>query len=129
MAKNVSTKDRIMANHGMDLTTLMNEAHNCAVAHGWWEDDNDNDAEKIALMHSELSEALEDLRSGHPPEEVRYDVDGKPGKPGGVPIELADVIIRIFDYCGRNGIDIEAAVVEKMNYNQSRPYKHGGKIF
>lgn len=49
------------------------------------------------------------------------------GKPEGIPIELADVIIRILDYCGYAGIDIEAAIRQKHEYNKSRPYRHGGK--
>ena len=52
---------------------------------------------------------------------------GSGGKPEGIPIELADVIIRILDYCGYAGIDIEAAIRQKHEYNKSRPYRHGGK--
>lgn len=44
-----------------------------------------------------------------------------------VPIELADAIIRILDYCGYAGIDIDAAVERKHEYNKTRPYRHGGK--
>jgi hypothetical protein len=32
------------------------------------------------------------------------------------------------DYCGKQGIDIEAIIKEKHEYNKSRPYKHGGKV-
>ena len=51
--------------------------------------------------------------------------DGK--KPEGIPIELADVLIRVFDFCGKHGIDLEAAVLEKMAFNRTRPVRHGGK--
>lgn len=51
----------------------------------------------------------------------------KRGKPEGIPIELADAIIRILDYCGYAGIDIDAAISQKHEYNKSRPYRHGGK--
>jgi NTP pyrophosphatase (non-canonical NTP hydrolase) len=40
---------------------------------------------------------------------------------------LADACIRIFDTCGYLGIDIEAAILAKMERNKQRPYKHGGK--
>lgn len=85
--------------------------------------------ELIALAHSELSEALEEVRDGHGLNEVYYKID-KNGlnKPEGVPVELADVIIRIFDMCGLWGIDIEKVVREKMDYNKTRPYQHGGRI-
>lgn len=46
----------------------------------------------------------------------------------GIPYELADTIIRIFDICGHYEIDIEKAIQEKMAYNKERAYKHGGKI-
>lgn len=39
----------------------------------------------------------------------------------------ADVIIRVLDYCGYAGIDIDAAISQKHEYNKSRPYRHGGK--
>ena len=46
------------------------------------------------------------------------------GKPCGIPSELADVVIRIFDFCGGMNIDLEKIILEKMAYNETRPYKH-----
>jgi len=110
------------------MNKLVKEAHENAVAHGWWEEDR-SFGEVIALMHSELSEALEEYRAGRGFTEIYYTTD-KQGqqKPEGIPIELADEVIRIFDACGRYGIDLNEAVSIKMEYNKSRPYKHGDKV-
>ncbi len=80
-------------------------------------------AEDIALMHSELSEALEDIRAGKPLNLLEYEGDKR--KPIGVPSELADVVIRVMHFCGKHGINLGKAIIEKMAYNESRPYKHG----
>ena len=99
------------------------EVHKNAVEHGWWEGER-TFPEIVALIHSEVSEALEEYRNGRLPTEVYA---GNNGKPEGIPIELADVIIRVLDYCGYAGIDIDAAISQKHEYNRTRPYRHGGK--
>ena len=101
---------------------LVYEAHNNSVKHGWWDGDNRNIPEKIALIHSEASEALEDYRNG----DMRLEVDQN-GKPVGFPSELADIVIRVADLCGYLEIDLEEAIKMKHQYNLSRPYRHGGK--
>lgn len=132
--------------------------HQTAVEHGWWEpqvvclDESHNEVmaprtfgELIALVHSEASEALEEFRAGHSPDETYFPDAGAHGpvpsspklaevwagsygwKPEGVPSELADIIIRVLDMCGYYGIDIEAAMLVKARYNETRPYRHGEK--
>lgn len=104
------------------LNELRDEAHSIACSKGFADA---NVPERIALMHSELSEALEDHRKGKAPwDEWKEDS----GKPCGVPSEIADVIIRALDFCGAFRIDIERVVEEKMAYNRTRPHKHGGKV-
>lgn len=88
------------------------------------------------LIHSELSEALEEVRAGKPGlyfKEVNgftvTDATERRGeKPEGVAVELADAVIRIADLCGHLGIDLEAAIDLKMAYNETRPFKHGKRF-
>ena len=90
------------------------ESHKLAKEKGWWDVER-NDAELIALMHSELSEALEAMRNHGKKEEIAE--------------ELADCCIRIFDFCGARGIDLQKAIAKKINKNRLRPYRHGNKKF
>ena len=188
----------------MNLATLQKEAHAIAKDHGWWDEER-SFGDLIALVHSELSEALEWYRTwggvrlgSNPPESMTNDL----GQPIGVASELADVVIRVADMaewygvvlseirvinwempqwvrsfgdwitalhssvhmimfvasaelyndpsahipCGRDwgtelrdtigrvylmaahyGIDLDAAIEAKMEYNRTREYRHGGK--
>lgn len=107
----------------MDLQSLTKECHYVAKEKGWW-DEPRTFGDVIALCHSELSEALESFRESGDPRAVSYP---KGEKPEGVPIELADLIIRVLDYCGKENIDIAHAIYLKMEYNFTRPHRHGGK--
>lgn len=112
----------------MDLNKLAEEIHYTAVDRGWWIVTLGTPrtfAEQVANYHAEISEAWEEYRDGRAMTEIRI---GENGKPEGIPIELADTIIRILDTCGAYTIDIDAAVRMKMRYNEGRPYRHGGKI-
>jgi hypothetical protein len=177
----------------MQIDELIKEAHQTAVEHGWWEPEKPLD-EVLALIHSELSEALEEYRKSHGYNKIYYS-DGYSetstvpvvgcNKPEGIPVELADACIRIYDYigcagagksfygfilsgdssgsfprfitschlyisyafletdkaiewllglerfirdyCCSNEIDLEIAIKIKMDYNKTRPYRHGGK--
>lgn len=81
---------------------------------------------RLMLMVSEIAEAMEELRSGRRADEIYF---GKDGKPEGVPIELADVVIRIGDFAQEHGFDLQEAVQMKMAFNCTRPKMHGGKKF
>ena len=98
------------------LVSLQSEIYETAKKKGWW-DTPRSFAECIALVHSELSEALEAVRTGDEKDEhcPRF---------GNAEVELADAIIRILDLAARGGMDVPRAMLAKMKYNETREYRH-----
>ena len=105
----------------VDLSKFIEEVHNNAVDKGF-HDEYHSHGDYISLMHSELSESLEEFRKRN--SMIYYD----DGKPEGVAVELADCVLRIFDWAGMMGVDLEKVLIEKHAYNKTRSYKHGGKL-
>lgn len=81
-----------------------------------------SDERMILLMHSELSEAVEAIRAGNPPDDDIPEFSGYEA-------ELADCIIRIMDTAVARNLRVGEAVIAKIAFNRTRPYKHGGKKF
>lgn len=100
---------------------IQKNTHEMVKSKGFWEEKR-NDGELIALMHSELSEALEALRHGNPKDDKICEFNG-------VEAELADVVIRIMDYAEARKFKVVEAIIAKNEMNKNRPFKHGGKLF
>ena len=110
----------------MTIESLIQESHQTAKSKGWWDDPDRDVGELLALIHSEVSEALEVYRVKGKDSIGENWLDEK-GKPEGFTVELADVIIRIADLCGEFELDLEKSLTTKLSYNQTRPYRHGDK--
>lgn len=112
----------------MTIESLTEESYATAKEKGWWDNPDSPDKHvgvQLMLMVSELAEAMEEHRHGRAVDEIYY---GEDGKPEGIPVEMADVMIRIFDFCGHHKIKLSQAIEEKMAYNKTRPYRHGNKV-
>lgn len=117
---------------GITLQAIVEQAHATSVEHGWWSRAEDTIPAKLLLVHSEVSEAVEEYRDdkvlGMYPYFAVKDELGKLGtKPVGFAVELADIIIRVADIAGALGLDLTAAMLAKLEYNKTRPVRHGGK--
>ncbi|MEH7392428.1 MazG nucleotide pyrophosphohydrolase domain-containing protein [Bacillus sp. JJ1474] len=97
----------------MSINNLCKEAYETAKSKGWHDEERETGT-LLALIHSEVSEALEAVRKGNKDNFAE---------------ELADICIRTFDLCGSRGIDLGAAITRKMEFNKGRSYKHGGKAY
>jgi NTP pyrophosphatase (non-canonical NTP hydrolase) len=103
-----------MEQQKVDISDLVNRAYRNAAYKGFWECIDPHDVKiklmKLALITSEVGEAIEAVRSG-------YDMD--------LAEELADICIRVFDLAGALGFDLEQAILDKMDKNSQREYMHG----
>jgi len=103
----------------MTFAKLAKKCRATAEAHGW---SLPNKGEAVALVHSELSELLEAMRHHNPPSEHVPEISAEEE-------EVADTFIRLLHMADAYGWDLDRAVAFKMRFNESRPYRHGGKAF
>lgn len=129
----------------LDMDSLVFEAHTLAVEKGWWDEaleqgptesgarwvsrtatpviTPERASAKLMLIVTEVAEACECVR--------RNEIYGfrreSDDKPEGLPFELADIMIRVADLAGAYGIDLDAAIREKHEFNRTRSERHGGK--
>lgn len=114
----------------MRIADIMKEIRKTNEEHGFSSKGREIFCEKMLLIVSEISEALEEFRDGKGLTEIYYDDKNQyvPPKPEGIPVEIADAVIRILDWCEHNEIDLEHALRLKMDFNKTRPYRHGKTI-
>lgn len=114
----------------MSITNLQKDIHDSNAVAGWWTDLTSGTnlaeearngtrlgkaivAEKLCLIHSEVSEAMEGARKNLPDDKL-------PHRPM-LEVELADAVIRILDLCGALNLDLDGAIKEKLIFNLTRP--------
>jgi hypothetical protein len=118
------------------LLNFMERVHQTALAKGWWDDiktsevnepDFNEVSGRLILVMRELSEAVEEMRIGR---YTMYFNKKKPDKPEGFSVELADAFLRMCDLVRRLGLDEDfvQALLLKAKYNETRSYRHGGKL-
>jgi NTP pyrophosphatase (non-canonical NTP hydrolase) len=130
--KPIPEDTEIRQNYAEDINRLSDLCYGLSAKAGWWtnlstgEPLERNKGEMIALIHSEISEALEGVRKDIPDDKLTHRKAEE--------VELADALIRIFDYAGGFGLDVGGAFVEKLLFNQNRAdhkienrMKEGGK--
>ena len=104
---------RVQRLYGDQLTSLQYENWKIAEDNGW-HDKGRSFGDEVSLIHSEVSESLEEYR--------------KSGKvDDAVAEELADIVIRVMDTAETHSVNLYEEILKKMVANRSRPYRHGDK--
>lgn len=109
------------------FTAFQETCYQVSADHGFHEKDGQTPDEfmiplRLGLIHGEVAEALESFRKNG------LDAPSEHGLDGSVTAleeELADIVIRVADMAETHGLDLASAIQEKVEYNKTRPYKHG----
>ena len=102
----------------LKLNDFAKEVRRNSEAHGF-KSVNQDPLQLTAWMYKEVMELYDEFLAYNRADETRY---GKDGKPEGVPAEIADIILICMVMADQYGIDLEAAMIEKHTYNETRPY-------
>lgn len=113
------------------LNDFADEIYQGAKEHGFHDELEPDVPRYIANLHGEISEIWEAYRKSSL--NKLCDKSDKMKELGLEPLtcaeeEIADILIRTLDTAKSLGVDIEKALINKHKYNQSRSYKHGGKL-
>lgn len=105
----------------MDMHEFQQEVVRINTEKGWRDGQEISVGDALALITSEIGEAVDAYR--------RWGLDPiitEGGKPEGIGSELADIVIRTFDMADRFGLNLIDEIEQKLRYNETRPYRHGG---
>lgn len=104
----------------LKLNEFAKDVRRNSEAHGF-SSINEDPLQITAWMYKEVMELFDEFLSYTRPKETRYGADGKPE---GVPSEIADIVLICMIMAEQYGIDLEAAIIEKHEFNKTRPYLH-----
>lgn len=113
------------------ITDLSKKIYQANVDKGFYDEPRDF-PHTCMLVVSEIAEAVEADRKGVPMPTVFPSLNSetfvqefKDNIKDTIPDEMADAIIRILDWCGKENVNIGYHIEAKLLYNANRPYKHG----
>jgi NTP pyrophosphatase (non-canonical NTP hydrolase) len=133
MNKNLNYKvldnESIKEEFNSSLEDVQDRVHNLARSNGFWEEnttlcelgyETTVQLKVAALIGSEVGELIDALRKDPTAHCGKHGCDLSKEEE-----ELADIVIRVMDYCEHRNIDLAKCIIEKHNFNCTRPYKHG----
>ena len=104
-----------------NFKSIQNETYKVAQSKGWYVGDTE-DSELLLGLHAEVAEVAEAIRHNNPPS------DKMPAY-SSVEEELADVIIRVMNFAQHKDLNVPGAILAKIEFNKTRNYRHGNKMF